>query len=327
MKRKSRLSVIFLLFLMVSFFITGCTPYKKINNMEDDKVSPIIFRLAETMPTNHPSAQASQYFADLVNEKSNGRIKIKVYYDSELGTANEILEQVQFGGIAMARVNVLDLSEIVSSLQQYFKPQLYEDNDALMKWLDENSEKLADHCQMERMVPLVWYYPDRRLFYSDETVFSKVSDFENKKINTTLCVIMQKAMNSLGASAVETITGDIYKSLRSGYMNAGETTLSEFMVSDYYRFMNYITLSNYIICPDVMVVSSVDFTMLDMEDRGLLLECAKQSYDYQKQLIQEFQQTSIQQLRTDKQLLLEDESFSTQLKQIFMQEKRLKPSE
>lgn len=289
--------------------------------------NPIIFRLAETKPSNHPSTRAAEYFASLVDERSQGRIKIKVYDNEELGTPKEILEQVQFGGIAMAQVNVLDLTEIVHSLQYYFKPQSYESGDSLIQWIQENNETLMDDCQMERILPLVWYYPDIRCFYSDEESFRKVSDLKNMKIKTTPCTIMKNTMETLGCSAVEIITADTYKSLSTGYMDAGETTLSEFIFSDYYNFVNYITLSQYIACPDVMVVSTIAFTMLEKPERELIIQCAKDTYEYQKKLLKQFQETWILQLEKEKQLFIEDELFKKNMKSIFSQEKAAQPND
>lgn len=281
----------------------------------------IVFRLAETGDPHHPSAMASGFFSSLVDERSNGRIKIKVYYNEDLGTPKEILEQVQFGGIAMARVNVLELTEVVNSLQYYFKPEAYKDSDALIDWISENSETISDSCQMECLYPLVWYYPDIRCFYSDETKLHKVSNFKNMKIKTTGCTIMTEVMQALGGTAVETVTADTYKSFSTGYLDAGETTLTEFMLSDFYRFMNYITLSHYIACPDVMVVSTDVFTMLAKPDRELLIECAKDTYEYQKELLKESQDENITKLTNDKLLFFADDKFDLDMKENFIQDK------
>lgn len=319
MKRKW---IILAMICLISVMLCILVLVRRIQEPEStqDGTKPIVFRLAETMPSNHPSAMAAKYFATLVEERSQGKIKIKVYYDGELGTPNEILEQVQFGGIAMARINVLDLTEMVSSLQYYFKPEAYTDANALMEWIGENKEILDDSCQLERFVPLVWYYPDIRCFYSDEESFKKVSDLNNMKIKTTPSNIMKDSMEALGCTAVGTVTMDTYKSLSSGFIDAGETTLSEFVLSDYYRFINYITLSQYMACPDVMVVSTGDFTMLEKSDRDLITKCAQDTLEYEKDQLKEFQDTWTNELAINKQLFIEDEKFKTDMEEIIGKE-------
>jgi TRAP-type C4-dicarboxylate transport system substrate-binding protein len=63
-----------------------------------------------------------EHFAALVHRRSGGKIRIRVYYEGRLGTPEEVIAQIQFGGIAMARVNGLELSETVPRSRMYFVP-------------------------------------------------------------------------------------------------------------------------------------------------------------------------------------------------------------
>mgnify|MGYP002289390993 CR=1 FL=1 len=98
------------------------------------------------------------YFAEMVSRETQGRVTVKIYYNGSLGTPTEIIEQVKFGGIAMARVNVLELSEEVESIRKYFVPSNFAGGDAQTEWIHSNEETLRDECQMDRITPLVWYY-------------------------------------------------------------------------------------------------------------------------------------------------------------------------
>ncbi|MCK5197491.1 MAG: TRAP transporter substrate-binding protein, partial [Spirochaetales bacterium] len=60
---------------------------------------PIVLRLAETHGADYPTTQGDYEFARLVEERSNGRIKIEVYPGSQLGEERAVIEQVQFGAI------------------------------------------------------------------------------------------------------------------------------------------------------------------------------------------------------------------------------------
>lgn len=276
----------------------------------------IIFRLAEIENEDHPSAMASEYFASLVDERSEGRIKIKVYYDQELGTPKEILEQTQFGGVSMARINVLDLAETVPSLQYYFKPQAYSNPAELIELIDENEEFISSSCEIERIFPLVWYYPDTRCFYSDSITINKVSDLQNIKVKTSQSNVINDVMGRLKCTAVDIATADTYSSFSMGYLDAGETTLSEFILSDYYQFMNYVTLSQYISCPDVMVASTIAFTKLEKADRELIIDCAEDAYKYQKELMINFRDDGILKISKEKELFIEDETFISDMKKL-----------
>lgn len=54
--------------------------------------------------------------ADLVKERTNGRIIIETYFNAVLGDEKSIIEQCQFGGVDIARVSISPMAEFVNDL-------------------------------------------------------------------------------------------------------------------------------------------------------------------------------------------------------------------
>ncbi|TCL00071.1 TRAP-type C4-dicarboxylate transport system substrate-binding protein [Natranaerovirga hydrolytica] len=305
------------IFVVIAIFVIGSIFFLSNNEeVSSPSTDSIIFRLAETMPKEHPSAKATEHFANLVYERSDGAINIKIYYDEELGNAEEILDQIQFGGIAMARVNALDLTERVHTIGQYFDPHLYSDADTLMNWIEMNHNRISEFTQIERIHPLVWYYPDTRCFYSDKIHITNILDFQNKNINTVSSGIMRETMGALGAQSVEIQTADTYQSLNTGYMDLGETTLSQFVLSDYYNFIRYVTLSEYIANPDVLIISTISYASLNNQQRELIESCAQETYAYQRQEQAKFAAYWIDVLEEEKELFIEDDVFKNAIREL-----------
>ncbi|MFA7566789.1 MAG: TRAP transporter substrate-binding protein, partial [Alkalispirochaeta sp.] len=63
------------------------------------KPQKIVLRLAENHPQNYPTTLGDQKFADLVKERTDGRITIEVFHSAQLGEERAAIEQVQFGAI------------------------------------------------------------------------------------------------------------------------------------------------------------------------------------------------------------------------------------
>ena len=80
--------------------LTGCGGNSSSSSGSGDK---IVLRYAENQVKDYPTTQAAQKFADLVKEKTNGRITVEVYDSGQLGDEKSVIEQVQFGGIDMSR--------------------------------------------------------------------------------------------------------------------------------------------------------------------------------------------------------------------------------
>ena len=78
---------------------------------EEGDLPLLILRYADNQPEDYPTTAAAAYFAQLVEERTQGKIRVRLYCNGELGNENQVLEQVQFGGIDMARVSVGTFAE------------------------------------------------------------------------------------------------------------------------------------------------------------------------------------------------------------------------
>ncbi|GAB1484552.1 TRAP transporter substrate-binding protein [Treponema sp.] len=274
----------------------------------------IVLRLAETMSADHPSSRAGDYFASLVLERSGGRIKIRSYFNGKLGSPDQVIAQVQFGGIAMARVNALELAEAVPALRTIFEPQIYAGGIEAMGKIASAKEAIADACLRERLTPIVFYYPDIRCIYGDGLRFRTIEDFKGIRIGAIQSGILKDALEAFGAVPVNLVSADTYKSLRSGYINARETTFSEFMLSNDYTFASDLSLSRYLASPDLIIMSSEVLNDLADQDRRLISICAQESFGFHKAELQKFQLEWIHRLETDgKTVEWENDRFKSDL--------------
>ena len=58
-----------------------------------------VFSYAENQPEDYPTTLGAKYFAELVEERTNGRIRILVQPVGVLGSENKVIKQMQYGGI------------------------------------------------------------------------------------------------------------------------------------------------------------------------------------------------------------------------------------
>lgn len=287
------------------------------NKPQQAQAEQLVLRLAETYPSGHPSAAAAQKFAELAYERTDGRINIKVYYDGELGNELEVLKQIQFGGIALARVNFLELSDSVTALQEYILPYHFESPEALLEALADKEESLSLKLQMEKFIPMVYYYPDFRCFYNNRVTINDPLDFKDLKLKASTSHKMVSILQTLGASPVAILTGNTFKSLSAGYMDGGETSLCEFFLSDYASMVPNVTLSRYLYSPDCIIASSVSLRDVSRADHELLQQCARDTFAYQKELLQKMQQEALDTTYEREFVIREQPFLETRLSELF----------
>ena len=74
--------------------VTGCTAQSASSQQE----KPLILRYAENQPEDYPTSKAAKAFAELVAQRTGGRVKVLVYSGAELGAEQSVIQQMQFGG-------------------------------------------------------------------------------------------------------------------------------------------------------------------------------------------------------------------------------------
>ena len=90
-------------------------------------VPEITLVYAENQVEDYPTSKGANEFARLVNEKTNGRIKIVVKCNGELGDEKSVIEQLKFGGVDFSRVSISSISDDIPALKVIQMPFLYSD--------------------------------------------------------------------------------------------------------------------------------------------------------------------------------------------------------
>ena len=86
--------------------------------------NPLVLTLAHGLSETHTVHIAMTQFAEEVNEKTNGRIQVKIFPNGQLGSENENLEQLQAGVIAMTKVSAPRSCHLQRGLQR-LRPALH----------------------------------------------------------------------------------------------------------------------------------------------------------------------------------------------------------
>ena len=248
---------------------------------------PVMLRLAEAMPPEHPSARAAALFSQLGEERSDGRIRIRVYNNSELGMPGEVLEQMEFGGIAAARVSALNLTDLSPRIRDAFTPGAFSTPQEQMEWVEAEREALDQECYDNNLVPLVWYYPDYRCFYSSRTDIADSGSLEGLKVQTASCKLMTNLMAEWGAESVGLTSLDPFKFFNSGNIDGAESAFGEFVCCGYADYSRYVTINHSLFFPDVILINKEVLESLSREDQELIQVCAQATYAYQKSQMEE----------------------------------------
>ncbi|WP_022777640.1 TRAP transporter substrate-binding protein [Butyrivibrio sp. AE3009] len=251
-----------------------------------------IFFYAENQAADYPTTLGAQYFADLAYERTQGRIKILVKHSAELGSESEVLQQMSYGGIAFARVSISQLAEYVPEMNVLQMPYLYDSSEHMWRVLDgEIGDDFRNKPESYGLVGLSWYDAGARNFYSTKPI-EKLEDLEGMNIRVQESEVMADMISALGANPAKIVYSEVYSALEQGIVEAAENNWPSYESMGHYKVAKYYTLDEHTRVPELQLASKVIWDTLSEADRQILMDCAKESSLYERQLWSEREKSS-----------------------------------
>ncbi len=272
-----------LLALIVVLAVTSVAAQKK----------PIVLRLAETHPADYPTTLGDQRFADLVKERSKGRIEIQVYPGSQLGQERAVIEQVQFGAIDFTRVSISPLASFVPVFNALQLPYLYRSEDHMWKvLLGPIGKELFASLEPSGFIGIGWFEPGARNFYNSKRPVSKPEDLKGLKIRVQESELMVGMVQGLGATATPMPYGEVYSGLQTGVIDGAENNWPSYESTSHYEVAKFYTLDEHTRVPEIIIGSKISLSKLSPKDLELIKQAALDAIPYQRKLWAEREKAS-----------------------------------
>lgn len=256
----------------------------------------ITLRLADNQPVDYPTVIGDQKFAELVSEKSDGRITVEVFPSGQLGDEKSVLEQVQLGAIDFARINASPLAEFNKDFTVFSVPYLFSSDDHLWNFLNgETGKSLLDGLQAAKMQGLAYYDSGSRSFYSTNPLTS-IEDLKGQKIRVQQSEMNIKLMEALGASATPMPYGEVFSALQTGIIDGAENNLPSFDSSNHYQEAKHMIMDHHTRVPEVLLMSKTAWDKLSKEDQELIKQAALDSVETQRKAWSDYEDKSLKTL-------------------------------
>lgn len=240
--------------------------------------SQIVLRLADNQPDNYPTVVGDLEFARLVGERSNGRIKIDVYNNGQLGDEKSVIEQVQFGGIDFTRVSISPLASFNPALNGLQMPYLYRNADHLWKVLNGPiGDEMLKSMEAKGFVGLVYYDAGARNFYNTKKPIYTVADMKGMKIRVQESALMMGLVSALGAVPTPMPYGDVYSALKTNVIDGAENNWPSYDTAGHYEVAKYYSIDEHTRVPEMVIASKTSMDKLSKEDQELIRKAAKDS--------------------------------------------------
>ncbi len=226
-----------------------------------------------------PWGQAAEKWADLVDERSEGRITLRVYPNSQLVNGDQTREfsAMRQGLIDMAVGSTINWSPQVPQLNLFSLPFLMPDYAAVDAITGgEAGDKIFEAIESRGVKPLAWGENGFRELSNSKLAIDSPDDLDGLKIRVVGSPLFQDTFTALGANPTQMSWADAKPALTTGAVDGQENPLSVFDVARIDQVgQQYLTLWHYMNDPLIFAVSQRVWQQLPEADRELLSQAAK----------------------------------------------------
>ena len=241
----------------------GCSKTEEHNGPE------LILRYAENQPEDYPTTQAALAFADLVAERTEGRVK-----------EQSVIEQMQYGGIDFARVSLSQLAEYQPALSVLQLPFLYTDAPQMWRVLDgEIGDEFLSGLGAMDLVGLSWFDAGVRSFYTREKV-ETLADLAGLTLRVQESDMMSEMILDLGAKPAQVVYSRVYAALHNAEIDGAENNWPSYEAMGHYEVAPYFLKDEHTRVPELQLASEAAMEKLaELDERfpDIIRACGKES--------------------------------------------------
>ncbi|GAB4361878.1 MAG: DctP family TRAP transporter solute-binding subunit [Deltaproteobacteria bacterium] len=247
------------------------------------------YKLSVVVGPKFPWGEGATKFADLVRERTKGRIHIKVYTSSSLMAGkqtNEFLILKQ--GVAdFAFASTINWSSTINELNLFNLPFLFPDYKALDA-VKEGSvgKKIAALLEEKGVLFLGWGENGFREITNSKRAIHTPDDMAGLKIRVVGTPAFIDTMKALGANPVNMNWGEAQVAFQQGVVDGQENPVVGVLIPvKIWQFHKHITLWHYVIDPLMLTVNKEVFESFTPEDRKIIREAAAEATKWQVETV------------------------------------------
>lgn len=246
-----------------------------------------VLKLAHNAAPGNPKDLASIRFAELVAEKTSGRITVDVGGSAQYGDDVEALTQMRLGTLALSANSQGSTSGIVEEFAIIGLPFLFDNLETAWQVLDGPvGQQLDEIAQSKGLKVLAFWDNGIRQTSNNVRAINTVEDLSGLKIRTPPDPMTLEIFTTLGANPTPLAFSELYVALQQGVVDGQENPLMNIDSSKLYEVQKYISLTGHKYESTPLIISKMIWDGLSSEDQTAIQAAADEASTYNRELSQ-----------------------------------------
>ncbi len=232
---------------------------------------------------DHPQGLGAQKFVEVVEKKSSGKIKVKVFPNGTLGGEQQVAAAMQGGTI---EISMMSPAQLVGTIKEFVVldfPFSFANTAQADSVLDGPfGKKLMDYMPAKGWVGLGFMEQGYRSISNSKRPINKLEDIKGLKIRTILNPLYVDMFNTLGANAVPMPFPELYTAMEMKTVDGQENPETTVDASKFYEVQKFFSGTRHIYNPQMMMVSKKFWDSLSADEKKIFEEAAIEARDVQR---------------------------------------------
>jgi TRAP-type transport system periplasmic protein len=254
---------------------------------------PTALRVAYVQAPDHPHGLGIQRFADLVQQKSGGKIAVKTYGNATLGGDAAVISSIRGGTIDMTVVIPGLLTGMVKEYVLLDLPFLfnsYPEADAVLD--GPVGRKLLEMLPDKGLIGLGYWDHGFRIVTNSRRPITKVEDFSGLKIRVPQSNIFIETFSALGANAVPMPIPELFGALESKAVDGQENPYAAVEALKFNEVQKFASATLHAYNPLVVIFGKRTWDRLTPAERKIVQDAANEAGVYERKVSREANEKS-----------------------------------
>lgn len=263
-----------------------------------NKEAEFIMKIDSAAPMEEPGSQALLRYANLVNERSSGRIKAKLYAANALGVNRDVTEGLQLGTIEVQMASNSPLAVFVPSMNIFELPFLFKSNEHMFAVLDSEIGRSYIPDLEARGFHLLGYFTFgvRHIMTSGKPVHS-MEDLKGLKIRTMESPAHLDAFKAFGASPLPMAYNELFVALQTGMIDGAEAANSNYYSKRFFEVAPNWAQIGWLRLVAPVLMSKKFYDRLPADLQKIVDDSLMELVDYERNLYSEVDKKRLEQLK------------------------------
>lgn len=245
------------------------------------------FRMGLMEQQDSSSGRAAARFAELVEEYTDGRYTVDVFYDSALGETGDAIEGVIDGSIHFWWNGISWFENFVDDFRIFSVNWAFDNNDHLARFFQTDRFQNELKGQLREInLEMVGYegYRNPRNVLSAVPVESN-ADLQGLLIRTPPQTMYVRSWQAVGANPTQMDYGEVYTALRQGAIEAMENPIDSIHAQSFQEVASHYVLTQHLLNPYAIVMNLDAWNRLSQADKDVILQAAQEAGHYHASIV------------------------------------------